>query len=76
MLKRLAAEYDLGMAYYYLGCLLYDKRVYGEAVADYEKAALKYPEFPTVHRNLALAYYNVKSCRRERTRNGESFCTG
>lgn len=60
VLKRLAAEYDLGMAYYYLGCLLYDKRVYGEAVADYEKAALKYPEFPTVHRNLALAYYNVK----------------
>ena len=60
VLKRLAAEYDLGMAYYYLGCLLYDKRVYGEAVADYEKATLKYPEFPTVHRNLALAYYNVK----------------
>lgn len=60
VLKRLAAEYDLGMAYYYLGCLLYDKRVYGEAVADYEKAALKYPDFPTVHRNLALAYYNVK----------------
>lgn len=60
VLKRLAAEYDLGMAYYYLGCLLYDKRVYGEAVADYEKAALKHPDFPTVHRNLALAYYNVK----------------
>lgn len=60
VLKRLATEYDLGMAYYYLGCLLYDKRVYGEAVADYEKAALKYPDFPTVHRNLALAYYNVK----------------
>ena len=60
VLKSLAAEYDLGMAYYYLGCLLYDKRVYEEAVADYEKAALKYPEFPTVHRNLALAYYNVQ----------------
>ena len=60
VLKSLAAEYDLGMAYYYLGCLLYDKRVYGEAIADYEKAAQKYPAFPTVHRNLALAYYNVQ----------------
>ena len=60
VLKRLAEENDLGMAYYYLGCLLYDRRVYEEAIADYEKAALKHPEFPTVHRNLALAYYNVK----------------
>ena len=60
VLKRLAAEYDLGMAYYYLGCLLYDRRAYGEAIADYEEAALRYPDFPTVHRNLALAYYNVK----------------
>ena len=60
VLKSLADDYYLDMVYYYLGCLLYDKRVYGEAVADYEKAALKYPEFPTVHRNLALAYYNVK----------------
>lgn len=60
ILKSLAEAYDLGMAYYYLGCLLYDKRVYGEAIEDYEKAALQYPEFPTVHRNLALAYYNVK----------------
>lgn len=60
VLKRLAAEYDLGMAYYYLGCLLYDRRAYSEAIADYEEAALRYPDFPTVHRNLALAYYNVK----------------
>lgn len=60
VLKRLAAEYDLGMAYYYLGCLLYDRRAYGEAIADYEEAARWYPDFPTVHRNLALAYYNVK----------------
>ena len=48
------------MVYYYLGCLLYDRRAYGEAIADYEEAALRYPDFPTVHRNLALAYYNVK----------------
>ena len=59
VLKTLAEEFDLGMAYYYLGCLLYDKRVYDAAVEDYEKSARKYPDFPTVHRNLALAYYNV-----------------
>ena len=60
VLKRLADDYYLDMVYYYLGCLLYDRRAYGEAIADYEEAALRYPDFPTVHRNLALAYYNVK----------------
>ena len=38
----------------------YDRRAYGEAIADYEEAARRYPDLPTVHRNLALAYYNVK----------------
>ena len=60
VLKSLADDYYLDMVYYYLGCLLYDRRAYGEAIADYEEAALRYPDFPTVHRNLALAYYNVK----------------
>ena len=60
VLKSLAEDYYLDMVYYYLGCLLYDRRAYGEAIADYEEAALRYPDFPTVHRNLALAYYNVK----------------
>ena len=60
VLKSLADDYYLDMVYYYMGCLLYDRRAYGEAIADYEEAALRYPEFPTVHRNLALAYYNVK----------------
>ncbi len=59
VLSALAEKFDLGMARFYLGCLLYDKRVYGEAIADYEAAREKCPEFPTVHRNLALAYYNV-----------------
>ena len=60
VLKSLADDYYLDMVYYYLGCLLYDRRAYGEAIADYEEVALRYPDFPTVHRNLALAYYNVK----------------
>ena len=60
VLKSLADDYYLDMVYYYMGCLLYDRRAYGEAIADYEEAALRYPDFPTVHRNLALAYYNVK----------------
>lgn len=60
VLKSLAEDYYLDMVYYYLGCLLYDRRAYGEAIADYEEAARRYPDFPTVHRNLALAYYNVK----------------
>ena len=60
VLKSLAEDYYLDLVYYYLGCLLYDRRAYGEAIADYEEAARRDPNFPTVHRNLALAYYNVK----------------
>ena len=60
VLKSLADDYYLDMVYYYLGCLLYDRRAYGEAIADYEETTLTYPYFPTAHRNLALAYYNVK----------------
>ena len=61
VLKSLAEEYHLAMAYYYLGCLLYDRRVYDESIEDYEESILAgSPDFPTVHRNLALAYYNVK----------------
>ena len=60
VLKSLAEEYHLAMAYYYLGCLLYDRRVYDESIEDYEESILRSPDFPTVHRNLALAYYNVK----------------
>lgn len=46
------------MANYYLGCLYYDKKRYSDAVSCWEKTVLKNPEFPTAHRNLALAYYN------------------
>ena len=43
---------------YYLGCLLYDKRRYEEAAAMWARSSKLDPSFPTVWRNLALAYYN------------------
>ncbi len=46
------------MAGYYLGNLFYDKLQYRKAAALWEKAAKDCPDFPTVHRNLALALYN------------------
>lgn len=46
------------MPYYYLGCLFYDKRRYEKAISLWEMAMELAPEFPTVHRNLALACYN------------------
>ena len=44
---------------YFLGCLLYDKRRHTEAIELWGEAAKLAPDFPTVHRNLALGYYNV-----------------
>jgi len=43
---------------YYLGSLWYDKRQYSEAISCWEASIGIDPNFPTVHRNLALAYYN------------------
>ena len=43
---------------YYLGCLYYDKRQYDAAAALWEKSSQLDENFPTVWRNLALAYYN------------------
>ncbi|MBQ7885301.1 MAG: DUF5107 domain-containing protein [Clostridia bacterium] len=43
---------------YYLGCLWYDKRQYGRATAMWERSSEIDPSFPTVWRNLSLAYYN------------------
>lgn len=46
---------------YYLGNLWYDKRQYKEAVSCWEKSALLDSKFPTVYRNLALAYFNKQN---------------
>lgn len=45
-------------ACYYVGCLYYDKLQYEAAVENWERSAQLNPSFPTVWRNLALAYYN------------------
>ena len=45
---------------YYLGCLWYDRRQYDDAVACWEKSAGIDNSFPTVWRNLSLAYYNKR----------------
>ncbi|TVY02176.1 DUF5107 domain-containing protein [Cohnella terricola] len=52
------ADENDGYAHYYLGNLLYDKRRHPEAIAHWEKARTVCDGFATVHRNLALAYYN------------------
>lgn len=51
---------DTPMAAYYLGNLLYDKKQYQAAIKNWEKTTRLKPEFPTAHRNLALAYFNKK----------------
>ena len=43
---------------YYLGCLYYAARQYDLAIHNWELAARRAPQFPTVWRNLALARFN------------------
>ena len=49
---------DDARAPYYLGNFWYAHRRYMEAIAGWERAAELDPSFPTVHRNLGLAYMN------------------
>lgn len=46
------------VAPYLLGNLYYDKRQYKRAIELWEYSRLLNPDFPTVWRNLALAYFN------------------
>ncbi|MEO9004739.1 MAG: DUF5107 domain-containing protein, partial [Ginsengibacter sp.] len=46
---------------YYLGNFWFDKKQYEEAIACWEQSVWIDNTFPTVHRNLALAYYNKLS---------------
>ncbi|MBP5331641.1 MAG: DUF5107 domain-containing protein, partial [Lachnospiraceae bacterium] len=50
------------MAAYYLGCLMYDKGNHEKATELWEKAGndSRMAGFATVHRNLALVYYNKR----------------
>ena len=45
-------------AEYYLGCLYYDKLQFETAIGLWEKAKDKDGNFPTLLRNLSIAYYN------------------
>lgn len=57
----LSAHKEDWRANYYLGCLLYDKKRYDEAIECWERSVEGNDGFPTSHRNLALAYYNKKN---------------
>lgn len=48
----------LAKAAYYLGNLFYDKLQWEKSVELWEESAKAAPKFPTVWRNLSLAYYN------------------
>jgi len=55
-----ALDFDPGnaRAAFYLGNLWYDKRQVAEATVCWEAARRADPALPTVHRNLALVYFN------------------
>jgi tetratricopeptide (TPR) repeat protein len=46
---------------YYLGNLWYDKRQYKEAIEQWELSAKRDDQFPTVFRNLGIAYFNKQN---------------
>jgi tetratricopeptide (TPR) repeat protein len=46
---------------YYLGNFWYHNRQYGDAIENWEISAQLDDTFPTVHRNLALAYFNKQN---------------
>ncbi|BBE16186.1 DUF5107 domain-containing protein [Aquipluma nitroreducens] len=48
-------------ALYYLGNFWYAFKDYDNAVSCWEKSTSINPKFPTVHRNLALAYFNKQN---------------
>jgi len=52
-------------ALYYLGNFWYAKRQYGEAIDCWEKSVAINDRFPTVLRNLSLAYYNKMDRKEE-----------
>jgi tetratricopeptide (TPR) repeat protein len=52
-------------AYYYLGNFWYGARQYSEAIAAWETSLKANGTFPTVQRNLALAYFNKQDRKQE-----------
>jgi tetratricopeptide (TPR) repeat protein len=56
----IAANAGDAKAHYYLGNLLYDKKRRVDAIRQWEASREVDGTFATVHRNLALAYYNTQ----------------
>ena len=54
---------DAARASYYLGNLYYDKLQYDQAISLWEKAEELDNSFPTLERNLSIAYYNKRGER-------------
>lgn len=48
------------MAAYYLGNLLYDRRRFAAAIRAWEQSVAISATFPTVWRNLGIAYFNIR----------------
>ena len=61
-----ATEYDPegAKAYYYLGCLYYDKLQYDKAIDLWERSEGLDRDFATLERNLAIAYFNKRGDRK------------
>ncbi|MBX3255879.1 MAG: DUF5107 domain-containing protein [Chitinophagaceae bacterium] len=59
--KAIALNPGDAKAYYYLGNFWFDKRQYDEAIECWEQSVRINDGFPTVHRNLSLAYYNKRN---------------
>ncbi len=57
----LALSPEDSRGWYYLGNLYYDKLRYDDAMHAWEKSREIDEAFPTVHRNLSLAYFNKRS---------------
>lgn len=55
----IAADVNDARAHYYLGNLLYDKKRHADAIQHWEASRDADDTFATVHRNLALVYYNT-----------------
>jgi len=55
-------------AHYYLGNLWYDKKQYKDAIKHWEKSKTINDVHPTIHRNLALAYFNKKNNKSYKTK--------
>lgn len=53
-----ADRFNNSMANYYLGNFLYAFREYESSIQRWEQALIHHSNFPTIYRNLALAYYN------------------